>query len=95
MLYPSQFNLTCFPFFLKSTLGYKVGVLPGTFAASYPNTRDALCTERFQKSSPSLHQCDCDMDSESSIKEILIDETKRPSKVMALINEVEMYSFHG
>jgi len=30
----------------------KVSVLPGAFAASYPNyTREALCTESFQKSS--------------------------------------------
>ena len=70
-----------------ATLGYKVSVLPGAFAASYPNTREALCTESFQKSIP-LQQCDCDLDSEGTIKEILIDEVKKSAKVAVLINEI-------
>ena len=58
----------------------KVSVLNGAFAASYPNyTREALCTESFQKSSP-LQQCDCELDSKGTIKGILIDEVKKSAK---------------
>lgn len=71
-----------------ATLGYKVSVLPGAFAASYPNTREALCTESFQKSSP-LQQCDCELDSEGTIKEILIDEAKKSAKLAVLMNEID------
>ena len=69
-----------------ATLGYLVSVLPVAFAASYPNTREALCTESFQKSSP-LQQCDCELDSEGTIKEILIDEVKKSAKVAVLMKE--------
>jgi len=72
-----------------ATLGYKVSVLPGVFAASYPNTRDALCTKSFQENSP-LQQCECDLDSEGTIKEILIDEVKRSAKVAVLMNELDI-----
>ena len=70
-----------------AALGYKVSVLPGAFAASYPNIRAALCTESIQKSISS--QCDCELDSESTIKEILIDEVKRPAKVAVLMKELD------
>jgi len=72
-----------------ATLGYKVSVLPGVFAASYPNTRDALCTKSFQDNSPP-QQCECDLDSEDTIKEILIDEVKRLAKVAVLTNELDI-----
>ena len=72
-----------------ATLGYKVSVLHGAFAASYPNyTREALCTESFQKSSQ-LQQCDCELDSEGTIKEILIDEVKKSAKVALLMKEID------
>jgi len=62
-------------------------VLPGALAASYPNTKEALCTESFQKSSP-FQQCDCELDSEEGmIKEILIDEVKKSAKVAVLMKE--------
>ena len=50
-----------------AALGYKISVLPGAFAASYPATRSDLCTESI-KSSES--QCDCELDSETTIREI-------------------------
>ena len=71
-----------------AALGYKVSVLPGAFAASYPKTREALCTDSFQKSSP-LQQCDCELDSEATIKEILIDEVKKSAKVAVLMKEID------
>ena len=71
-----------------ATLGYLVSVLPVAFAASYPNTREALCTESFQKSSP-LQQCDCELDSEGTMKEILIDEVKKSAKVALLMKEID------
>ena len=71
-----------------AALGYKVTALPGAFAASYPKTREALCTDSFQKSSP-LQQCDCELDSEATIKEILIDEVKKSAKVAVLMNEID------
>jgi len=70
-----------------ATLGYKVSVLPGAFAASYPNTREALCNESIRESSTS--QCDCELDSESTITQILMDEVKRTAKVAVLMNEVD------
>ena len=70
-----------------AALGYRVSVLPGAFATSYPNTRAALCTESIQKSGPT--ECDCQLDSESAIKEILIDEVKRPAKVAVMIAELD------
>lgn len=70
-----------------AALGYKVSVLPGAFAASYPKTRKDICTESIQKSSTS--QCDCELDSEGTIKEILIDEVKRPAKVAVLMEELD------
>jgi hypothetical protein len=68
-----------------AAFGYKVGVLQGAFAVSYPKTRDVLCTESIQQSGPV--QCKCELDSEGTIKEILIDEAKRPAKVAVLMNE--------
>ncbi len=65
--------------------GYRVGVLGGAFAASYPRTRDAACAESIRRSGPA--RCDCELDSEGTIKEILMDETKRPAKVAVLMNE--------
>ena len=49
-----------------------------------------MCTESFQKSSPlQLQQCDCELDSEATIKEILIDEVKKSAKVAVLMNEID------
>lgn len=70
-----------------AALGYKVSVLPGAFAASYPNTREALCNELIKESSTS--ECDCELDSEGTIKEILIDEVKRAAKVAVLMQELD------
>ena len=70
-----------------AALGYKISVLSGAFAASYPKTRDALCTESMKNSSPL--KCDCELDSEGTIKEILIDEVKRPAKVAVLMKELD------
>ena len=66
-------------------MGYLASVLPGAFVASYPNTREASSTESFQKSSP-LQQCDCELDSKGTIKEILID-------VAVLMNELDSQAF--
>ena len=68
-----------------AALSYKVSVLPGAFALSYPKTRDALCTKSIQQSDPV--QCGCELESKVTIKEILLDETKRPAKVAVLMNE--------
>ena len=78
-----EFGGKCFNLLRLSTLatlGYRISVLPGAFAASYPKTRSALCTDTLAKMND-LPQCDCDLGSESAIQEILIDETKRPGKV--------------
>jgi len=69
-----------------ATVGYKVTVLPGAFAASYPKTRAALCTESIMKQK---QYCDCDFPSESTIREILIDEVKRLGKIAVLLNELD------
>ncbi len=69
-----------------ATVGYKVTVLPGAFAASYPKTRAALCTDSITKQT---RYCDCDITSESTIREILIDEVKRPGKIAVLLNELD------
>ena len=71
-----------------AALGYKVSVLAGAFAASYPNTRTALCTESIKQSS--LSQCDCELDSEGTIKEILMNEVKRSAKVAVLMEELDL-----
>jgi hypothetical protein len=68
-----------------AALSYKVSVLPGAFALSYPKTRDALCTKSIPQSNPV--QCDCELESKVTIKAILLDETKRPAKVAVLMNE--------
>jgi hypothetical protein len=68
-----------------AALGYNIGVLPGAFAASYPNTRDAICTESIQQNN--AQQCDCELESDAAIREILMDETKRPAKIAVLIQE--------
>jgi hypothetical protein len=81
-----EFGGKCFNLLRLSTLatlGYRISVLPGAFAASYPKTRSALCTDTLAKMND-LPQCDCDLGSESAIQEILIDETKRPGKVAVL-----------
>jgi len=68
-----------------AALGYNIGVLPGAFAASYPNTRDAICTESIQQNN--AQQCDCELESDAAIREILMAETKRPAKIAVLIQE--------
>eukprot|EP00578_Thalassiosira_sp_NH16_P030912 CAMPEP_0181078602 /NCGR_PEP_ID=MMETSP1071-20121207/1574_1 /TAXON_ID=35127 /ORGANISM="Thalassiosira sp., Strain NH16" /LENGTH=994 /DNA_ID=CAMNT_0023159929 /DNA_START=220 /DNA_END=3204 /DNA_ORIENTATION=- len=75
-----------------AALGYKITVLPGALAASYPSTREALCPESIHESSPL--QCDCELDSEGTIKEILIDEVKRPAKVAVLMEELDSELLH-
>jgi hypothetical protein len=68
--------------------GYKIRVLSGAFTVSYPKTRDALCTDSMRQSvEPMQHTCDCELDSKGTLKEILIDETKRAAKVAVLMNE--------
>jgi hypothetical protein len=68
--------------------GYKIRVLSGAFTASYPKTRDALCSESMRQSVEPMQQtCDCELDSKGTLKEILIDETKRSAKVAVLMNE--------
>ncbi|KAL7522146.1 hypothetical protein ACHAWX_006839 [Stephanocyclus meneghinianus] len=66
-----------------ATLSYRINVLPGAFAASYPKTRSALCTDALAMNED-RSQCDCDLGSEAAIHEILIDEVKRPAKVAVL-----------
>ena len=68
-----------------SSLGYKVSVMPGAFAASYPKTRESICTESIQQNSPL--QCNCELESDAAINEILIDEAKRPAKIAVLLQE--------
>lgn len=68
-----------------AALSYRVSVLPGAFALSYPKTRDALCTKLIQQSDPA--QCGCELESKVTIKEIMLDETKRPAKVAVLMSE--------
>ena len=70
-----------------AALGYKISVLPGAFAASYPAARGDLCTESIKTSGNA--QCDCELDSETTIREILIDEVKRPGKVAVLMEELD------
>lgn len=66
-----------------AVLGYNINVLPGVFAASYPKTRKAVCKKK------KAQQCDCELESEATIKQILIDEVKRPGKIAVLMNEFE------
>jgi hypothetical protein len=40
-----------------------------------------------QSVEPMQHTCDCELDSKGTLKEILIDETKRAAKVAVLMNE--------
>ena len=70
-----------------AALGYKISVLPGAFAASYPAARGDLCTESIKTSGNA--QRDCELDSETTIREILIDEVKRPGKVAVLMEELD------
>merc|ERR1712194_198912 len=70
-----------------AVLGYKISVLPGAFAASYPNTRTALCTDSIRESISS--RCECDLGSEDTIKQILIDEVKRAGKVAVFMEELD------
>lgn len=79
----------CFHFLRLAQLavmGYKISVLPGAFAASYPKTRAALCTDSIMEQP---QYCDCDFESESTMREILIDEVKRPGKVAVLLSEFD------
>lgn len=66
-----------------AVLGYHINVLPGAFGASFPKTRSAVCyKEKTQK-------CVCELESEAAIKQLLIDEVKRPAKIAVLMNELE------
>ena len=79
---------TCFHLLRLAQLaafGYRVRILGSAFAVSYPKTRDSLCAASIRQSGPV--QCDCELDSKGTIKEILMDETKRPAKVAVLMNE--------
>ena len=67
-----------------AVLGYNINVLPGAFAASYPKTRAALCMK--DKTQP----CGCELESEATIKQLLIDEVKRPAKIAVLMNEHDL-----
>ena len=66
-----------------AVLGYNINVLPGVFAASYPKTRSAVCKKE------KTQRCDCELESEATIKQLLIDEVKRPGKIAVLMNEFE------
>ena len=71
-----------------AALGYGVSVLPGAFAASYPSTREALCSEAVREGG--VAECDCELDSEGAIEDILMDEAKRAAKVAVLMKEVDV-----
>ena len=62
-----------------AAMSYKVGMLPLAFAVSYPKTRQGLCTESIRESTSA--ECDCELDSEVTIKEIFTDEVKRTGKL--------------
>jgi len=66
-----------------AALGYNINVLQGVFAASYPKTRTAVCKKE------KTQRCDCELESEATIKQLLIDEVKRPGKIAVLMNEFE------
>ena len=66
-----------------ATLDYRIRVLPGAFAASYPKTRAALCPDVLVKSVGTL-ECECDVSSEAAIHVLLQDEVKRPAKIEVL-----------
>lgn len=66
-----------------AVLGYNINVIPGAFAASYPQTRSALCRKE------KTQRCDCELESEATIKQLLIDEVKRPAKIAVLMNELD------
>jgi hypothetical protein len=66
-----------------AVLGYNINVLPGAFGASYPKTRSAVCKKE------KTEKCDCELESEATIKQLLIDEVKRPAKIAVLMNELE------
>ncbi len=63
-------------------------MLPGAFAASYPSTREALCSEAVREGG--VAECDCELDSEGAIEDILMDEAKRAAKVAVLMKEVDV-----
>ena len=67
-----------------ATLGYHINVIPGAFAASYPKTRSAFC-----KKNEKTKSCGCELESEATIKQLLIDEVKRPGKIAVMMNELE------
>lgn len=66
-----------------ATLDYRISVLPGAFASSYPKTRSTICPDTLAKSTD-ISACDCDVGSEAAIHELLLDEVKRPGKVTVL-----------
>jgi hypothetical protein len=66
-----------------AALDYRINVLPGSFAASYPKTRASLCPDPLAKSAETS-KCDCDVGSEAAIHELLLDEVKRPGKITVL-----------
>lgn len=66
-----------------AALDYRINVLPGSFAASYPKTRASLCPNPLAKSAETS-KCDCDVGSEAAIHELLLDEVKRPGKITVL-----------
>ena len=67
-----------------ATLDYRIRVLPGAFAASYPKTRIPLCSYTLTK--PPTSKCVCEVDSDAVIHELLLDEVKRPAKVTVVKN---------
>ena len=66
-----------------ATLGYKISVLPGAFAASFPKSRNALCTESMK----SHHDCGCDIKLDEVMRETLQDEAKRVGKLAVFQTE--------
>jgi len=69
-----------------ATLGYKISVLPGAFAVSFPKSRNALCTEAMK----SHHSCGCDIESDEVTREVLQDEAKRVGKLAVFQTEAAM-----
>ena len=66
-----------------ATQGYKISVLPGAFAVSFPKSRNALCTE----ATKSHHNCGCGIDSDEVTRETLQDEAKRVGKLAVFETE--------
>lgn len=66
-----------------ATLDYRISVIPGAFAASYPQTRSALCPNTLAQNTDRTN-CDCHVGSEATIYQLLLDEVKRPGKVAVM-----------